>query len=789
MPDLHSSPLRIGTLNISLGFNRKLPALLARSAALALDAVAVQEIGDPALLSTRFPTYHLVYAAGPSNHQAGVGLLLATALLPRVRSYQRSSTGRLLGAVLELSRGHQLLLVSAYMPTGLDHSSPASESHALAHQLYAELLQWSVGMQQVLLLGDLNQTCTPWDRRPAPPAPAHAHAHVTPAPINCLEQEGFLDAFRIAHPDAMRTPGFTHVQEGARRVQSRLDYIWCKGIGRDAVQQVRIDAQLRALSHHRLLWAQLLLPHSAAAGPEEPLHTLQLPNLRAASEKQLQSFNEQLSLQLQAHEHQLQSLASTAATDPAALNDLASSLTALAHGAASATLPHTGAAPYRSRRLLQLQHQRQSLSRLLSCARSVLAQRSLLTRCPQWLRLHRVCQQQHGIAWQNDAWRCGSAAAWLAETEQLLRTVRSDIRHEQKRMLQERRPPQDANPAAAVHRMLRSDALPSQLHSVINGNGELTTSGAELRQVMAQHFRTVFAVPPAPVAAIVPDPPPMLFDKHTVNANWYDGLLADVGEEELMAVAGDTPLVSAPGEDGVSSGLWKLALQGNASLRQLVCTLFTGCLRSGTFPHCWKSSLIVPLLKDPQKERSMNNVRPISLQCCLGKLLNKLLARRLGAIFARHPILNPAQRGFVLGGCISKCIDELLDAGAQSLCTTTRTVHALLRHQPSIRLGASRSAGACAAAAAHARAIHSPRRRQPHRSDIPRAHRIRPVRSIRRAAQRAPGRSARATAVRLPPGRVARRPAAQSIHGNATRPPPATAGRHRAAVALSRLRG
>ena len=58
----------------------------------------------------------------------------------------------------------------------------------------------------------------------------------------------------------------------------------------------------------------------------------------------------------------------------------------------------------------------------------------------------------------------------------------------------------------------------------------------------------------------------------------------------------------------------------------------------------------------------MSNVRPISLQSCLGKLLNKLLAHRLGHIFARHPILHPAQRGFVNGGTITKCIDELLDA-------------------------------------------------------------------------------------------------------------------------------
>ena len=58
----------------------------------------------------------------------------------------------------------------------------------------------------------------------------------------------------------------------------------------------------------------------------------------------------------------------------------------------------------------------------------------------------------------------------------------------------------------------------------------------------------------------------------------------------------------------------------------------------------------------------MRNIRPISLQSCLGKMLNRLLAMRLSSILAQHPILHPAQRGFVLGGTTAKCIDELLDA-------------------------------------------------------------------------------------------------------------------------------
>ena len=663
---VHSPPaLRLGTLNVGLGFQRKLPHLLARCAALALDVVALQEIGDPALLSNRLTPYTLAYVAGPSHHEAGVGLLVSQALVPFIRSYRRSRSGRLIAAVLELSRGQQLLLVSAYMPTGLDHSAAASPARQQAHQLYDELLQWSVGMQQVVLLGDLNETLSRWDRLPVPAV--HAAGDPAASPIRCLQRDGFTDVYRQLHPDSQSSPGYTHAIAGARPVQSRLDYLWTRGLQADAVLRVRIDRKLQALSHHHLLWAEIRVARSAAAQPPNPVQSMQLPNLRAATKEALQQFADLVEEQLQQSHDELDLLA--ASDSAASLSQVATSLSALARHAAAQTLPVTGAAPYSSRCVLQLQRQREALSRLLRISTSILhpiaapASAVLLTRCPEWRRLHRRCVQDHALRWTVCAWYSGDAAAWLAETRDMLQRTRCAIKHEQRRMKQQPRSQADENPAAWVHRMLDSDALPSQILSVVNADGDLTTSAGELKQVMAEHFRGVFAIPAEPP----PDPqqppvPAMLLDKPTVDAAWYGTLMDDVGEAELLAVASDTPLVSAPGEDEVSSGLWKAALTGSEHLRGLVCSLFSSCLRTSCFPSAWKSSIIVPLLKDALKERAMSNVRPISLQNCLGKLLMKILARRLGSVFAGHPILNPAQRGFVNGGSIGKCIDELLDA-------------------------------------------------------------------------------------------------------------------------------
>ena len=83
-------------------------------------------------------------------------------------------------------------------------------------------------------------------------------------------------------------------------------------------------------------------------------------------------------------------------------------------------------------------------------------------------------------------------------------------------------------------------------------------------------------------------------------------------------------------------------------------------------PHCSRpafahrpssrleNSVIVPLLKDALKEHGMSNLRPISLQSCLGKLFNKILAHRLSDIFARFP------------SCIQRSVDSFTAAPSPS---------------------------------------------------------------------------------------------------------------------------
>jgi hypothetical protein len=136
-------------------------------------------------------------------------------------------------------------------------------------------------------------------------------------------------------------------------------------------------------------------------------------------------------------------------------------------------------------------------------------------------------------------------------------------------MQKQQRHPMDISPAASIHRMLKSDALPSHLLSVIDSSGHLTGSPDELKAVMAVHFQSVFAIPRSPASASplpASPPPPLLLDKPSVDPSWYVGLVADVQGEELLELLRSVPLISAPGQDEVSSGVWKAALQISRSI-------------------------------------------------------------------------------------------------------------------------------------------------------------------------------------------------------------------------------
>jgi exonuclease III len=506
-----TTSFRVGTFNLGLGFQHKIHDLVSRCSSLTLDIIALQEIGDPALLRSKFLQYLFIASPGPSGHEAGVGLLISYDLAPRIRSYKRSITGRLIGVILEINKGQQLLIISAYMPSGLDHRSPLDASVLEAHQLYEDMLQWTSGVHQTIIMGDLNETLTSYDRYPFRP-PSASPSTITP--IQRLVSDGYIDTYRLLHPHHATQPGYTHYSDAVtRHTRSRIDYIWTRGLLPSSHCSIHIDHSLHTISHHRLLWLELSMVGLSSVGTSTELPSLRLPNLRAASDTHQLNFIQHLHHQLERHEHELQSLAEEGT--PTSIDSLAIQLTHLTHASAFSKLPLTGSTPYRNKSLLDLERQRRSLSRLLHTTRSLVDHYAAPpTHSPEWLHHYHHCIHQHHLQWSTDP---HLVSPWMQETQKLISATRAMIRRETKRLSKHTSSSFDINPSASIHRMLKSDALPSQLFSVIDTNNQLTSTPAELEDVMVQHFTSVFTIPPPDPNPLPHPPPPMLYHKPNIN--------------------------------------------------------------------------------------------------------------------------------------------------------------------------------------------------------------------------------------------------------------------------------
>jgi hypothetical protein len=129
--------------------------------------------------------------------------------------------------------------------------------------------------------------------------------------------------------------------------------------------------------------------------------------------------------------------------------------------------------------------------------------------------------------------------------------------------------------------------------------------------------------------------------------------MEQVTVEEIMSALGSSGMYSAPGSDGVNSGVWKMAVntpvpnkEGGQQLpcrEQRVVTrllhhIINECLQCQDIPALAKCGIIVPLPKKGDIMMDCKNIRPITLQVACIKFVSKVLASRLKEIWDLTPI-------------------------------------------------------------------------------------------------------------------------------------------------------
>ena len=156
---------------------------------------------------------------------------------------------------------------------------------------------------------------------------------------------------------------------------------------------------------------------------------------------------------------------------------------------------------------------------------------------------------------------------------------------------------------------------------------------------------------------------PNLAKKHTKKWEYYGDIInGDMNSfntdlEEVIALCKEINIMKSSGIDELSSRSCKDAFM---VLGQQLVHMFNCSLNLGKFPAKWKIAKIIPLFKGGDRE-SVNNYRPVSLLPLPGKLLEKIVHKRIVSFWDENNFLSANQGGFRKDHSTISSIADLTD--------------------------------------------------------------------------------------------------------------------------------
>lgn len=639
---------RVSTVNITLGALRKLPSILRHAQTNNISVVGVQEIGDvsPAVIQSLAESFGFLAYVSPSSH-AGVALFVPLTWSHCVVTHRVVHEGRAVMALFEID-GIRRWFSSLYLPTALDEISSLTDSKLLAaRKIVQALITSASSAASAVLLADMNSTCWLEDR-----LPQRSRLSLAAALHADLELAGFADSVKSLHP--LNTP-FSHSSRAASGAvsRSRIDFIYTRGFG------VADHVAFRSLSKTNHLQLTLASRVNVATPPLVHSKSPRLPDLRRATDEQKENFSLKLGSLIDAEEGWLANKAHGGVKETDQLFERLSHLCRIA----AKQLPWSGGSEHRVAKYHNLDRRLQLLRKVQSSARCLLSSRtsplvplSSLASFPTLSKAIRALAQFIVLPSPPDT---GDVAQWLQDLQLAVSKCR---RQRNKHRAPRVKPPTSLN--AKLHYFCR-DQSPNGVGSVINpDNGKLVCDAIGVKRLLFNKFKQQFDVdedwrePPGASDSLA-----SLYRPINIEPRVYAPLVNPFSSSEVLALCRSSRLIVAPGYDQVSAGLIKVAAERAPSLVNTLTLAFNSCLRLRAFPTMGKHALIHPLLKSTasDKLRDLSNIRPISLQPAITKLMMKGLARRLGPILVSHRILHHAQEAYLPGGSSLHCVDTVLD--------------------------------------------------------------------------------------------------------------------------------
>ena len=138
----------------------------------------------------------------------------------------------------------------------------------------------------------------------------------------------------------------------------------------------------------------------------------------------------------------------------------------------------------------------------------------------------------------------------------------------------------------------------------------------------------------------------------------------DITMVELERAIDQSKKNKASGEDDIP---YEFLKNLGPKAKELLLFLYNKCWEGNGIPVKWRTAIIKPLLKDGKDPKETVSYRPISLTCCMGKILEKIIADRLIHILEERNLINDNQAGFRPNRCTTDQVLKLVQQASDQL--------------------------------------------------------------------------------------------------------------------------
>ena len=135
----------------------------------------------------------------------------------------------------------------------------------------------------------------------------------------------------------------------------------------------------------------------------------------------------------------------------------------------------------------------------------------------------------------------------------------------------------------------------------------------------------------------LPEPPPFT-DEATPQLPWNTHISMEEVERNVLGVSS-----TSPGPDRVTVRLLKACWM---HIKHFIHRIYQGCLTIGSYPEIWGDAEVAMIPKIGKKDKtSPRSMRPIALTSCIGRGLDRIVARRMAHTAMAFNVLSPQHGG------------------------------------------------------------------------------------------------------------------------------------------------